>query len=38
MRGILEGYGKLQSDPDLEFEQDNLVVCLICDGYDRISK
>ena len=38
MRGVLENYNELRSDPELVFDKDDLIVFLISDGYSQLSE
>jgi hypothetical protein len=36
LKGVIHNYNELRLDPTLDFKKEDLVVFLICDGYDRI--
>ena len=36
LRGVIENYNKLKSDKELNFKKQDLLVFLICDGFERI--
>jgi len=36
LTGVIHNYNELRLDETLEFKKEDLVVFLICDGYDRI--
>ena len=38
LRGVIENYNKLKSDKELNFKKHDMLVFLICDGFERIPK
>lgn len=36
LNGLVENYIELREDKELQFEKDDFLVFIICDGYDKI--
>lgn len=36
LRGLLQNYNALKKNPKTNFSKDDFVVCVVCDGYDKI--
>lgn len=38
IRGVISNYNELRADPDMKYKKEDMLVFLICDGYDRITQ
>jgi hypothetical protein len=36
LKGLIQNYNIMHTDPDVKMSQQDLVVCCVCDGYDQI--
>jgi len=38
LRGLIQNYNILYMDPDVKLQQQDMVVCCVCDGYEQIKQ
>ena len=36
LTGVIQNYNAMFMDPDIKLKQQEFVVCLVCDGYDKV--
>ena len=36
LRGLIQNYNTLKTNPKTNFSKDDFVVCVVCDGYEKM--